>query len=123
MRDDKTMRLRIFTEPQQGASYATIRRVAKAAEDLGFDAFFRSDHYLRMGDGPGAPGPTDAWATLAALAVETSTIRLGTLVTAATFRLPGPLAITVAQVDEMSGGRVGLGLGAGGVERRAPPHG
>jgi F420-dependent oxidoreductase-like protein len=107
------MRLRIFTEPQQGASYGTLRRVAKAAEDLGFDAFFRSDHYLRMGDGTGEPGPTDAWATLAALAVETSTIRLGTLVTAATFRLPGPLAITVAQVDEMSGGRVEFGLGAG----------
>jgi F420-dependent oxidoreductase-like protein len=107
------MRLRIFTEPQQGASYGTLRRVAKAAEDLGFDAFFRSDHYLRMGDGSGEPGPTDAWATLAALAVETSTIRLGTLVTAATFRLPGPLAITVAQVDEMSGGRVEFGLGAG----------
>ena len=107
------MRLRIFTEPQQGASYGTLRRVAKAAEDLGFDAFFRSDHYLKMGSGSGDPGPTDAWATLAALAVETSTIRLGTLVTAATFRLPGPLAITVAQVDEMSGGRVEFGLGTG----------
>jgi F420-dependent oxidoreductase-like protein len=107
------MRLRIFTEPQQGASYGTLRHVAKAAEDLGFDAFFRSDHYLRMGSGSGEPGPTDAWATLAALAVETSTIRLGTLVTAATFRLPGPLAITVAQVDEMSGGRVEFGLGTG----------
>jgi F420-dependent oxidoreductase-like protein len=107
------MRLRIFTEPQQGASYGTLRSVAKAAEDLGFDAFFRSDHYLRMGGGSGEPGPTDAWATLAALAVETSTIRLGTLVTAATFRLPGPLAVTVAQVDEMSGGRVEFGLGTG----------
>jgi F420-dependent oxidoreductase-like protein len=107
------MRLRIFTEPQQGASYATLRRVAKAAEDLGFDAFFRSDHYLRMGGGSGEPGPTDTWATLAALAVETTRIRLGTLVTAATFRLPGPLAITVAQVDEMSGGRVEFGLGTG----------
>jgi len=107
------MRLRIFTEPQQGANYATLRRVATAAEDLGFDAFFRSDHYLKMGDGNGEPGPTDAWATLAALAVETSRIRLGTLVTCATFRLPGPLAITVAQVDEMSGGRVEFGIGAG----------
>jgi F420-dependent oxidoreductase-like protein len=106
------MELRIFTEPQQGASYATLRAVALAAEELGFDAFFRSDHYLAMGQA-GPPGPTDAWATLAALAVETSRIRLGTLVTAATFRLPGPLAITVAQVDQMSGGRVELGLGAG----------
>jgi len=107
------MRLRIFTEPQQGASYATLRQVATTAEALGFDGFFRSDHYLKMGAGDGQPGPTDAWATLAALAVETSRIRLGTLVTCATFRLPGPLAIAVAQVDEMSGGRVEFGIGAG----------
>lgn len=110
------MRLRIFTEPQQGASYATLRRVAVAAEDLGFDAFFRSDHFLKMGSVSGQPGPTDAWATLAGLAAETSRIRLGTLVTCATFRLPGPLAVTVAQVDEMSGGRVEFGLGAGWFE-------
>jgi len=107
------MQLRIFTEPQQGADYTTLLRVARAAEDLGFDAFFRSDHYLKMGDVSGLPGPTDAWTTLAGLARETSRIRLGTLVTAATFRYPGPLAITVAQVDQMSGGRVELGLGAG----------
>ena len=107
------MRLRIFTEPQQGASYATLRRVAKTTEDLGFDAFFRSDHYLKIGSGPGEPGPSDAWTTLAGLAVETSTIRLGTLVTSATFRYPGPLAVAVAGVDEMSGGRVELGIGAG----------
>jgi F420-dependent oxidoreductase-like protein len=107
------MRLRIFTEPQQGASYETLLRVAKASEDLGFDAFFRSDHFLKMGDVSGLPGPTDAWTTLAGLARETSRIRLGTLMTAATFRHPGPLAITVAQVDQMSGGRVELGLGAG----------
>jgi len=107
------MKLRIMTEPQQGADYARLRTVAQATEDLGFDAFFRSDHYLRMGDGSGLPGPTDSWATLAGLAVETSRIRLGTMVTAATFRLPGPLAITVAQVDQMSGGRVELGIGTG----------
>src|SRR6266487_1634965 len=107
------MQLRIFTEPQQGASYQTLARVARAAEDLGFDAFFRSDHYMKLGPGTGLPGPTDSWVTLAALAVETSRIRLGTLVTCATFRLPGPLAIAVAQVDEMSGGRVEFGLGAG----------
>lgn len=107
------MELRIFTEPQQGADYDTLLRVAKAAEDLGFGAFFRSDHYLSMGDVEGLPGPTDAWITLAGLARETSRIRLGTLVTAATFRLPGPLAIQVAQVDQMSGGRVELGLGTG----------
>ena len=107
------MRLRIFTEPQTGASYATLRRVAQAAEDLGFDAFFRSDHYMNFGPGSGEPGPSDAWTTLAGLAVETSRIRLGTLVSSATFRYPGPLAIAVAGVDAMSGGRMELGLGAG----------
>jgi F420-dependent oxidoreductase-like protein len=111
------MRLRVFTEPQQGATYAQLAALAHRAEACGFDAFFRSDHYLAMGGGDGRPGPTDAWITLAGLAVETSTIRLGTLVTSATFRRPGPLAITVAQVDAMSGGRVELGLGAGWYER------
>src|SRR4051794_18225715 len=105
--------LRIFTEPQQGATYDDLLAVARRAEQLGFGAFFRSDHYLKMGGGDGLPGPTDAWTTLAGLARDTSTIRLGTLVTSATFRLPGPLAITVAQVDQMSGGRAELGLGAG----------
>ncbi|MEV6315618.1 LLM class F420-dependent oxidoreductase [Streptomyces sp. NPDC051776] len=110
------MDLRIFTEPQQGASYDTLLSVARAAEDLGFDAFFRSDHYLRMGSVDGLPGPTDAWITLAGLARETRRIRLGTLMTAGTFRLPGVLAIQVAQVDQMSGGRVELGLGSGWFE-------
>lgn len=107
------MDLRIFTEPQQGASYDDLVRVARTSEQLGFDAFFRSDHYLKFGDGSGEPGPTDAWITLAGLARDTSTIRLGTLVTPVTFRLPGPLAISVAQVDAMSNGRVELGIGTG----------
>lgn len=107
------MDIRIFTEPQQGATYQDQLRVARAAEDAGYNAFFRSDHYLRIGEGPGEPGPTDAWVTLAGLALQTSRIRLGTLVSPATFRLPGPLAITVAQVDQMSGGRVELGMGSG----------
>ncbi|MGE3289642.1 MAG: LLM class F420-dependent oxidoreductase [Pseudonocardia sp.] len=107
------MDLRIFTEPQMGASYEEQLRVARTAEDAGYDAFFRSDHLLAMGEGSGEPGPTDSWVTLGAIAVQTSRIRLGTLVTSATFRLPGPLAIAVAQVDAMSGGRVELGLGAG----------
>jgi F420-dependent oxidoreductase-like protein len=110
------MELRVFTEPQQGATYDQLLRIARAAEDLGFGAFFRSDHYLSMG-GDGLPGPTDAWTTLAGLARETSTIRLGTLMTSATFRFPGPLAIQVAQVDQMSGGRVELGIGAGWFEQ------
>ncbi len=107
------MDLRIFIEPQMGASYDDQLRVARAAEAAGYDAFFRSDHYLVMGDASGEPGPTDSWVTLGALARETSRIRLGTLVTSATFRLPGPLAIAVAQVDDMSRGRVELGLGSG----------
>ncbi|RSM97621.1 LLM class F420-dependent oxidoreductase [Nonomuraea sp. WAC 01424] len=107
------MKLRIFTEPQQGATYDDLLAVAQATERLGFDAFFRSDHYQRIGPGDPGAGSTDAWVTLGALARETSTIRLGTLVTPATFRLPGPLAISVAQVDQMSGGRVELGFGTG----------
>lgn len=107
-----TVELRVFTEPQQGASYDDLLAVARTAEQLGFGAFFRSDHYLSMG-GEGLPGPSDAWTTLAGLARDTSTIRLGTMMTSATFRHPGVLAIQVAGVDAMSGGRVELGIGAG----------
>jgi F420-dependent oxidoreductase-like protein len=107
---------RVFVEPQQGASYSDQLAVAQAAESLGFSAFFRSDHYLAM-SGDGLPGPTDSWVTLGGIARETSTIRLGTLVASATFRHPGPLAISVAQVDEMSGGRVEFGIGAGWFEK------
>jgi alkanesulfonate monooxygenase len=116
------VKLRIFVEPQQGATYDQLLEVARATEAGGFDALFRSDHYLTMG-GDGLPGPTDAWATLAGLARETSRIRLGTLVTSATFRLPGILAITVAQVDAMSGGRTELGLGAGWYEAEHTAYG
>jgi F420-dependent oxidoreductase-like protein len=111
--------LRIFTEPQQGASYEDLLRVAKASEALGFDAFFRSDHLQRMGGGDPLPGPTESWVTLGGLARETSRIRLGTMMTSATFRLPGPLAVAVAQVDAMSNGRVEFGFGAGWYE---PEH-
>ena len=118
------MRLRIFLEPQQGATYEDQLAVARAAEDLGFDALFRSDHYLHMGDHVnGLPGPTDAWITLAGLARDTSRIRLGTLMTAATFRHPGPLAISVAQVDRMSGGRIEFGFGAGWFEQEHAAYG
>jgi F420-dependent oxidoreductase-like protein len=115
--------LRIFTEPQEGASYDDLLRVARATEDLGFDGFFRSDHYSAFFGGSGEPGPTDAWITLAGLARETSRIRLGTLVTPATFRLPGVLAISAAQVDAMSGGRLELGLGTGWHEGEHRQHG
>lgn len=108
------MKLRVFTEPQQGASYAQLLAVAQAAETAGFDAFFRSDHFQRMGTHfSGLPGPSDAWITLAGIARETRTIRLGTLVNSATFRNPGVLAVSIANVDDMSNGRVELGLGAG----------
>jgi alkanesulfonate monooxygenase len=117
-----TMRLTVFIEPQQGATYDDQLRVARRAEECGYDAFFRSDHFLAM-SGDGGPGPTDAWVTLAGLARETSRIRLGTMVTSATFRRPGPLAIAVAQVDAMSGGRVELGLGAGWFEAEHTAYG
>ena len=117
------MDLRIFTEPQRGADYGRLLAVARATEELGFDAFFRSDHYLNMGDGSGLPGPTDAWVTLAGLAVQTSRIRLGTLMSPVTFRYPGPLAISVAQVDHMSGGRVELGLGTGWFDAEHAAYG
>lgn len=118
------MRLRIFLEPQQGATYEDQLAVARATEELGFDALFRSDHYLSMGDHvDGLPGPSDAWITLAGLARDTSRIRLGTLMTAATFRYPGPLAISVAQVDRMSGGRVEFGFGSGWFEAEHTAYG
>jgi F420-dependent oxidoreductase-like protein len=117
------MRLAVFIEPQFGASYADQLRVAQHAEELGFEAFFRSDHFLTMGRGDGLPGPTESWATLAALAVQTSRIRLGTMLSSATFRLPGVLAMTVAQVDQMSGGRIELGLGAGWFEAEHQAYG
>jgi alkanesulfonate monooxygenase len=116
------MELGIFVEPQQGATYDDQLAVARRAEERGFGAFFRSDHYLAMGV-DGRPGPTDSWVTLAGLARETETIRLGTMVTSATFRHPGPLAISVAQVDAMSDGRVELGLGAGWYEAEHAAYG
>lgn len=113
----------LFTEPQQGFSYDDQLAFARSAERHGLDGFFRSDHYLRMGDGDPLPGPTDAWTTLAGLARETSRIRLGTLVSSVTYRVPSILAIQVAQVDAMSGGRVELGLGTGWFEREHTAYG
>ncbi|MGW7454320.1 LLM class F420-dependent oxidoreductase [Streptomyces sp. NPDC054787] len=117
------MDLRVLTEPQRGADYPTLLRVARRAEDLGYDGFFRSDHYVKVAPGDALPGPTDAWITLAGLARETSRITLGTMMTASTFRLPGVLAVQVAQVDQMSGGRIELGLGAGWFEREHLAYG
>lgn len=117
------MDLRVFVEPQQGASYRQQLAVARTAEELGFDGFFRSDHYLRMGEGDPLPGPTDTWVTLGAIARETTSIRLGTLVASATFRLPGQLAVAVAQIDDMSDGRFELGLGAGWFDTEHTAYG
>ncbi|MEM9563667.1 MAG: LLM class F420-dependent oxidoreductase [Actinomycetota bacterium] len=117
------MELRVFTEPQQGASYEDLLAVARASEAAGFAGFFRSDHYLKMGDVSGLPGPTHAWVTLSGLARETTTIRLGTLVSPVTFYQPGPLAMAVAQVDNMSGGRVEFGFGAGWYEAEHTAYG
>ncbi|MDT7843018.1 LLM class F420-dependent oxidoreductase [Streptomyces justiciae] len=118
-----SLRVCVFTEPHRGADHEDQLRFAQGVEACGFEGFFRADHYQTMGTDPGLPGPTDAWVTLGALARETSRIRLGTLVTPATFRLPGPLAVTVAQVDRMSGGRVELGLGAGWYAREHTSYG
>ncbi len=113
----------LFTEPQQGFDDDDQLTFALTGERAGFDGFFRSDHYLRMGDGDPLPGPTDAWTSLAGLARATSTLRLGTLVSSLTFRHPGILAIQVAQVDRMSGGRVELGLGTGWFEQEHRAYG
>jgi F420-dependent oxidoreductase-like protein len=117
------MQVRVFTEPQQGATYDELAGFARLAEELGFDGFFRSDHFVVMGDADGRPGPTDAWLTLAGIARETTRIRLGTLLTSATFRPPGLLAVAVAQADQMSGGRIELGLGAGWYETEHRAYG
>ena len=111
------MRLRVLLEPHHGATYQQILALATAAEEGGFDAFFRSDHYLGIDANDTPAQPTDSWTTLAGLAVQTSRVRLGTLVNASTFRLPGQLAVEVATVSQMSGGRAELGIGAAWYER------
>lgn len=117
------MQLRVMTEPQEGGTYDDILRLAQQTQRLGFDGFFRSDHLQRIGGGDPGPGSTEAWVTLAGLARETAGIRLGTMVTSATFRRPGVLAIMVATVDAMSGGRIELGLGSGWFETEHTSYG
>ncbi|TML08573.1 MAG: LLM class F420-dependent oxidoreductase [Actinobacteria bacterium] len=117
------MSYRIFIEPQQGASYDRVLRLAQCAERLGYEGFFSSDHYLKMSDVSGLPGPLDTWTTMAGLARDTSALRLGSLVTPVMFRNPGPRAIAVAQIDDMSGGRAELGLGAGWFETEHRAYG
>jgi F420-dependent oxidoreductase-like protein len=116
------MQICTFIEPQNGASYDEQLAFAAATERLGFDGFFRSDHFVPH-HGDGMPGPSESWTVFAGLARETTRIRLGTLVSSVTFRHPAVLAIQVANVDEMSGGRVELGLGAGWHEREHTAYG
>ncbi len=106
------MRYALMTEPQQGMSYADQLAAAKRAEANGFDTFFRSDHFASF-PGPAGKPTTDAWTVLAGLARETERIGLGALVSPVTFRHPGVFAKVVMTVDEMSGGRVEAGVGAG----------
>ena len=116
-RGGPAMRMRVLLEPHHGASYDQILALARATEEAGFDAFFRSDHYLGIDPDDTGYRPTDSWTTLAGLAIQTERVRLGTLMTASTYRQPGPLAVTVATVDAMSGGRAELGIGAAWYER------
>jgi F420-dependent oxidoreductase-like protein len=116
------MRFALMTEPQQGYSYDEILAIARAAEDAGFEAFFRSDHYASFPGDSGQP-TTDAWATLAGLARETTRINLGVLVSPVTFRPPGNFAKVVTTVAEMADGRVEVGLGAGWNDVEHHQHG
>ena len=106
------MRFALQLEPQQGMSYGDQLAVAKRAEANGFETLFRSDHYASF-PGPADKPTTDAWAVLAGLARDTDRIGLGALVSPVTFRHPGQFAKVVTTVDEMSGGRVEVGVGAG----------
>jgi F420-dependent oxidoreductase-like protein len=110
------MELRICTEPQEGATYAQLLAVARGAREHGFAGFFRADHLLPMSGQPTPPGPLEAMVSLAAIAAQVPDIRLGTLLTSATFRHPGMLAIQAANIDDISGGRLELGMGTGWFE-------
>jgi F420-dependent oxidoreductase-like protein len=105
------MRVCLMIEGQEGVTWEEWSALAGTAEAAGFEALFRSDHYMPLGGGPG--GSLDAWAIINALAALTSTIRLGTLVSPATFRHPSTLAREVVTADHVSNGRIELGLGAG----------
>ena len=110
------MRFALMTEPQMGLSYEDHRAVVQRAEAAGFEAFFRSDHYDSFPGDSGQP-TTDAWTVIGGLTRETSSIHLGVLVTPVTFRAPGNLAKIAITADEMSGGRIEVGVGAGWNEQ------
>ena len=108
-------------EPQQGMSYAEVVALARTAEEAGFESFFRSDHYSSFPGEAGLP-TTDAWATLAGIALETTRITFGALVSPVTFRQPGNFAKLVTTISEMSGGRVEVGVGAGWNDEEHAQH-
>ena len=116
------MRFALMIEAQQGLSYADQLAIVRRAEDAGFESFFRSDHYASF-PGDANQATTDAWAVIAGLARETSTISLGALVSPVTFRHPGNFVKLVTTVDEMSGGRIEVGVGAGWNEADHLQHG
>lgn len=112
----------VMLEPQEGGTYEEMLGLARRAEGLGFGGFFRSDHYHPM-NVPLTSDATEAWATLAGLARDTTTIRLGTMVSPMTFRHPSEFAKIVATVDQMSGGRIEVGMGTGWFEKEHLAYG
>src|SRR3954447_12894149 len=116
------MRFAVMIEGQEDVTWDDWVAIAEACERLGFEALFRSDHYASVA-GAGRRGFLDAWATLSGLAAITSTLRLGTLVSPATFRHPSVLAKSAVTADHISSGRVELGIGTGGLEEEHPAYG
>src|ERR1700741_4702447 len=116
------MRFALMIEAQQGLSYEDQLAIGLRAEAAGFESFFRSDHYASF-PGDANQATTDAWAVIAGLARETSKISLGALVSPVTFRHPGNFVKLVTTVDEMSGGRIEVGVGAGWNDADHKQHG
>jgi F420-dependent oxidoreductase-like protein len=117
------MQLCLMIEGQEGVSWPQWVALAQACEEHGIPSLFRSDHYMNLDGQHPERGSLDAWATLTALAAVTSTLRLGTMVSPATFRHPSELAKVVVTADQVSGGRIDLGLGAGWHEREHEAYG
>jgi F420-dependent oxidoreductase-like protein len=116
------MRICLMVEGQEGVTWDEWVDLARTCEESGLEGLFRSDHYVSTIN-EGQLGSLDAWAVLSGLAAVTSSIRLGTMVSPATFRHPSTLAKMVATADHISGGRVELGMGAGWFEREHTAYG
>jgi alkanesulfonate monooxygenase SsuD/methylene tetrahydromethanopterin reductase-like flavin-dependent oxidoreductase (luciferase family) len=115
------MQVCLMIEGQEGVAWSEWSALARAVESAGLHGLFRSDHYTSFHGAPGAA--LDAWATISALAATTDRIRLGTLVSAATFRHPSELARVAVTADHISGGRIDVGVGAGWFEREHRQNG